>query len=248
MAELEQELAELGTVVDWTEADVSAAVGTRLRADRRPDISPMRARRWPVLIGAAAALVAAVALLTLRVRDDRSEDASVPPPTTAASPSTSAAAELDLGPTVSIADVRMQVGFTMPVPREPGFEQPDEVHVSHPPATGEATLVYRARQDLPAAANGGIGMLISAFRGDIDSALFASAGRPTDVVTVQGRRGYWVEGAPHEFAYRDSSGTTVMHPLRTTANVLLWEVNGITVRIESALPRDDVIRVANAMA
>jgi hypothetical protein len=66
-------------------------------------------------------------------------------------------------------------------------------------------------------------------------------------VTVQGGSGYWLEGTPHEFLYRDASGHIVPETVRLAANVLLWEVNGITVRIESVLPRDDVIRIADAM-
>ena len=94
-------------------------------------------------------------------------------------------------------------------------------------------------------------MLISAFRADIDGGFFsktAGSGTTVETVTVQGGTGYWLEGAPHEFLYRDAAGNTVPHSLRLAGNVLLWEVNGITVRIESALPRDDVIRIADAMA
>jgi hypothetical protein len=94
-------------------------------------------------------------------------------------------------------------------------------------------------------------MLISAFRADIDGGFFSKTAGPdtrVETVTVQGGTGYWLEGAPHEFLYRDASGDAVPHTLRLAANVLLWEVNGITVRIESALPRDSVIRIANAMA
>jgi len=185
------------------------------------------------------------------VRGDRitvSPQSNSTPITT--TPATTATA-LDLGPEVALADVRDQVGFTMPVPREPGFEHPDEVHVSHPPASGEATLVYRTGAGLPSTGTSDIGMLISAFRADIDGAFFSKStgpGTTVETVTVQGRPGFWIEGAPHEFFYRDASGNTVPHTLRLAANVLLWEVNGITVRIESALPRDNVIRIADAMA
>jgi len=72
-------------------------------------------------------------------------------------------------------------------------------------------------------------------------------GTRVETVTVQGRTGYWIEGAPHEFFYRDASGEVVPETLRLAANVLLWETNGITVRIESALARDEVVRVADAM-
>jgi hypothetical protein len=93
-------------------------------------------------------------------------------------------------------------------------------------------------------------MLISAFRADIDSGLFnkiVGPGSTLETVTVQGRTGYWIEGAPHEFLYRDADGQIVPERVRLAGNVLVWEVNGITVRIESGLARDDVIRIADAM-
>src|SRR5205823_4152170 len=122
----------------------------------------------------------------LGVRGERIEVHSATAPTTVTTaPQSSAASDLDLGPEVALADVRAQVGFTMPVPHEPGFEHPDEVHVSHPPTSGEATLVYRARAGLPLAGPSSVGMLISAFRADIDGGFFAkTAGPDTKVETV----------------------------------------------------------------
>lgn len=261
MVELEHELANLASAVNWPDGDVATRVTQRLRDEELVATPPSRRRTWRVCVAAVAA-VAAVAFAVpssraairdwLGVRGDRitvlpaSPSTSVPSP-----PSTTSAPSVDLGPEVALADVRAQVGFTMPVPREPGFDHPDEVHVSHPPASGEATLVYRPRADLPPAGATDIGMLISAFRADIDGGFFsktADTGTSVETVTVQGRTGYWLEGAPHEFFYRDASGNPVPHTLRLAANVLLWEVNGITVRIESALPRDNVIRIADAMA
>jgi hypothetical protein len=264
MAELDQELQDLATRIDWPDGHIASHVGQRLRTGETSPVTPMRrqrgARGWRV----AAAVAAAAAAVTLAVpssraaiggwfgvRSDRIQVSPTTRPTTITTPSQSSTTpNLDLGPEVALGDVHTQLGFTMPVPRVPDFEHPDEVHVGRPPASGEATLVYRARPDLPQAGTTGVGMLITAFRGDLDPGFFGKTIGPDtrlEFVKVQGGAGYWLEGAPHEFLYRDTSGLIVPETVRLAANVLLWEVNGITVRIESVLPRDDVIRIADAM-
>jgi hypothetical protein len=254
MVDLEKQLQDLATVIDWPDHDVASQVGRRLRTQEATSVRRMaRHRHWQA--AAAVAVIVAVAAASipgsraaigswLGVSGERIELSSTPPTTITTH------AGLELGPDVALGDVRAQVGFNMPVPRVSGFDHPDEVHVARPPAGGEATLLYRARADLPAVDSTGVGMLISAFRADIDSGLFTKTvgpGSRLEVVTVQGGTGYWIEGAPHEFLYHDASGNAVPERVRLAGNVLLWEVKGITVRIESALPRDDVIHIANAM-
>ena len=262
MVDLEKELVDLASEIEWPDGDIASQVASRLRAHTTTvPFSTRRRRAWRIAVRvAAAAVITTVAVPASRaaisgwfgVRGDRIEVSATTVPSIATSlPQTTAPPDLQLGPEVALADVRAQVGFTMPVPREPGFEHPDEVHVGHPPASGEATLLYRARVDLPAAGPTGVGMLISAFRADLDPGFFGKVAAPdvqVEQVTVQGGVGYWLEGAPHQFFYRDATGEIVPHTLRLAANVLFWETNGITVRIESALPRDAVIRVADAMA
>ena len=77
--------------------------------------------------------------------------------------------------------------------------------MSHPPRNGEATLLYRSRPGLPPTGSSDVGMLITAFQADIEPAFFGKVvdpGTRVETVTVQGRTGYWIEGAPHEFFYR----------------------------------------------
>ena len=261
MVELEQELVDLAAAIQWPRGDAVAVVGERLRSGHVAVAGNARPRGWRVAVAVAAAVAAAMLVVPasraaigrwLGVRGDRIESSSVAAPSTVTTtPGTVVPSELDLGPEVALGDVRAQVGFTMPVPQTPGFQHPDEVHVTHPPAVGEATLVYRPRADLPAAGTTDIGMLITAFRADLEPGFFSKTVGPdttVEPVQVQGGTGYWIEGAPHEFFYRDASGHIVPESLRLAANVLVWEVNGITVRIESALSRDDVVRVADAMA
>lgn len=255
MTELEYEIEALAHLVEWPDGDLAAGVARRLRTLPAEVTRPRR--RWRTMVAVAAAVAAvAVAVPTSRaaigswfgVRGDRITVSPTPSSTPATAPPT--IADLDLGPEVALSDLRAEVGFNMPVPRVEGFDHPDEVHVRRPPAGGEATLLYRARADLPSAGTTNVGMLISAFRADVDSGLLAKTAGPdtrVEVVTVQDGPGYWIEGAPHELLYRDASGEPIPETLRLAANVLVWEVRGVTVRIESALPRDEVVRIADAM-
>ena len=251
MSELHVELRDLGEAIEWPEPDLVASVRERLLAPAQPR---HHRRALVVAIAAAAALVFALPPSRAAIGSWFGVDGdriTVTPTTVAPNVTQSPSiAALDLGPQVALADLRDDVGFNMPVPRAEGFETPDEVHVRRPPAGGEATLLYRARAGLPSTGTADVGLLVSAFRADVDSGLLsktAGAGTRVEGVTVQNTTGFWIEGAPHELLYRDANGEIVPERVRLAANVLVWEVRGVTVRIESALPRDEVIRIADTM-
>jgi hypothetical protein len=64
-------------------------------------------------------------------------------------------------------------------------------------------------------------------------------------VTVNGGRGFWLEGAPHQFFYRDPDGSVRPDTLRLAGNTLLWEQGGVTLRLEADLTRDQALRLAS---
>jgi hypothetical protein len=45
----------------------------------------------------------------------------------------------------------------------------------------------------------------------------------------------WIEGAPHQFNYDTVDGTQTREVSRLAGNVLIWESEGVTCRLESAL-------------
>ncbi len=51
-------------------------------------------------------------------------------------------------------------------------------------------------------------------------------------------------GAPHLFAYMDGENLVRWDTLRLTGNVLLWNRGGLTLRLETALPKDAAARIA----
>jgi hypothetical protein len=63
---------------------------------------------------------------------------------------------------------------------------------------------------------------------------------------VRGAPGLWLEGA-HAVVFRDAQGIVRDEELRLAGNVLLWERDGITYRLEGQIERDDAVRLAEAL-
>ncbi len=155
-----------------------------------------------------------------------------------------------LGQPLSLAEARARVSFPILLPSLPDLGAPDEVYVGEPPAGGQVALVYRARPGLPPAAETGPGLLLTQFRGGVEPAFvkkFIEPGTRLEGVSVAGAQGYWIEGRPHLFTYRDAGGRVGEERIRLAGNTLLWERGGVTFRLESALSRDEALRIAASL-
>jgi hypothetical protein len=167
---------------------------------------------------------------------------------TALPTSTAVGAALGLGDLVSLAEAQRRVDFPISTPTALG--RPDELYVASPPAGGEVALVYHPRPGLPPSTDTGVGLLLTEFRASIAADFFGKGlgpGTRLEEVTIGGERGYWIEGQPHLFFYFDASGSIHDEPLRLAGNTLLWERNGITLRLEAALAKDEALRIAGTM-
>jgi len=262
--ELERELTELGSHLAYPATpQLARAVRTRLvaRPARRPfweTLQPMQRR----LAFAAAVLIVLVASVLL-IPDARtavarffglqgivitSEPSPLPSPLPTLPPGP-LGERLSLGQRVTLADAQGRVRFHILVPTLPDLGDPDEVYFAQPPASGAVALVYQAKAGLRPAAQTGVGLLVTEFRGDIDPGSFGKSlgpGTRLGEVRVRGVTGYWIEGQPHFFFYRDG-GEFRNETLRLAANTLIWEQDGVTVRIESVLTKDEVLRIAESM-
>jgi hypothetical protein len=153
-----------------------------------------------------------------------------------------AAAELDLGPRTTLAGAERRVGFDIKLPETLGLASPS-IHVTEPPAGGMVSLFYedviRGRGDL----------LITQFEADLDGGFFKKIvfeGAEVRNVTVRGQPGYWLRGA-HFFYYFDESGIQYEESVRLAENVLLWEENGITYRIEGKFGSPLALQIAGSL-
>ncbi len=139
------------------------------------------------------------------------------------------------------------MAFPVLLPVDPAFGEPDEVYVGEPPPGGQIALVWRARPGLPPAAESGVGALMTQFRGDTEAGLMSKSlgpGTRLEEVVVNGQPGFWIEGSPHLFLYRDASGRIREETIRLAGNSLVWQQGGLIVRLETALSKDETLRIA----
>ena len=158
---------------------------------------------------------------------------------------TAAGARLALGQPLTLEEVQTRITFQVLVPSLLG--RPDEVYLGNTPPGGQVALVYYPRPDLPQANTTGVGLLLTAFQGNVPAGIFGKGvppGTRIEEVQVNGGHGYWIEGDPHTIFYLDSRGQGRTETTRLAGNVLLWEQNQLTLRLESALPKDHVLRIA----
>jgi hypothetical protein len=167
-----------------------------------------------------------------------------------------------LGTPLDLEAARARVSFPVLVPTLDELGPPDEVYVNPAVPGGEVSLVYEPRPGLPEAAGTGLGLLISQAPGYGVSPVYEKGAGPEtrlQSVRVRGQPGYWIDGAPHRFRYfgHDGMGEVVeqgpgvatlrVGEARLAANVLVWEEDGLTLRIESALPLDAALRIASSL-
>jgi hypothetical protein len=242
--------------------DLAGTVSRRIAEQPRGGWRSVRAVLWrPVpirrslvlAIAALLLLVGAAIGLGLGLSGLRLVPVSSLPPTvpTMSPPSGPPGSGLGLGEQTTLEAARSAVQFTVRVPTAAGLSTPDTVYLGYPPRGGRVELVYAVRPGLPAAGPAPVGLLITQFQGSTDDGLVKKMfGGSTQIefLTVEGARGYWITGQPHVLLYQEpGTGTVREEPGRLVGNVLIWERGGVIYRIESALARDDVIRIAESM-
>jgi hypothetical protein len=137
------------------------------------------------------------------------------------------------------------VHFAVQVPAELGA--PDDVYVETVGTTERLTLVYRQRPGIPVSATAGVSAIVVELGGTIDAQLLGKGtgpDTPVEPVNVGAARGYWIQGAPHLFFYRDPSGNAVQETLRLAGNTLVWEQGTVTMRLEAQVTKDQALRIA----
>jgi hypothetical protein len=237
--------------------DLAPAVVRRLEEperipDRRPLSLPGPFRRpgRRVALALAAVLIlagSAVAggLLVRGVRILIAPETTTPPP----SPTVTGPLGrlLFLGERTTLDEARRLVDFEVLLPRAAGLHEP-VTYVDDDPPGGRVSLVYPAGPGLPKAQEPGIGMLLMQFRGRIELPFIEKLVRTDQVQEVQvgGSAGYWIEGE-HTLVYLDERGEPYEERSRLAGNTLLWQRGEVTFRLESALTREEAIRIAESM-
>ena len=268
MIDLERGLTELGEHLAWPETDMTAPVRARIEgAPAAPRRRGLRARpafrtlalrsgRARPAIAYAAIVVALVAVATL---------ATFPGVRTAVAdflgiggvrierggPLPTPAADLNLGESISLSEASERVDFDVLIPSELG--EPDAVYLDPAVSGGQVALAYEAGPDLPAAPGTELGALVTQFAGaraDEDALKKVTTNDPgssVEAVIVDGTQGLWISGEPHTIAYLEADGDIRTDTVRLAGNVLLWERDEVTLRLESRLSRSEAVVIAESM-
>jgi hypothetical protein len=273
--ELEAALRDVGAHIAYPPStDLVPAVRARIEAQRSGGLRQLlRSPRYA--FAPALATLALLALATLAFtplgaqaaealglrgilifRTAETPAPATPRPSPSASASVPPAGVMSGAAKVASVDAAsQQVGFTVIVPSALGT--PDEVYTGTTRAGDpQVFLVYQPRPAsatlpaIPQSAQTGIGVLVTEVRGTFDVAILGKVlgpGTKVEQLTVNGAPGVWIEGAPHDFFYRQLNGNFVQDTLRLAGNVLVWNDGAILLRIEAEIPKDAALRIASTM-
>ncbi len=148
-------------------------------------------------------------------------------------PPTSLGRQLALGERTSLAGARSLAGFDLLRPAALGA--PREAYVDD----GAVTFVHRARSGRP--------ILFTQVQGSAQPYVrkFVTAG--TRRVRIDGVPGLLLQGAHAVFFDDRGRGTTRVQEPRLAKNTLLWERDGLLLRLEADQPGDELVRIARSV-
>jgi hypothetical protein len=260
-SELEQALRELGQELAFPPtSDLATSVLTRLDSQPPTPMPASGTRR--VVWFAAALLILLLGTLALfpEVRTAIADRLGlrgvqirwveeVPKPAPVGTP-------LMLGRQVTLEEAQAAVDFPVLRPTVEGFADPSEAYLLGLGDNAMVSFVYPAREGLPESEVTGVGALLTQFRGNAERDLIEKGLRGADgaletrldAVTVDDERGFWISGAPHSvFLVCHDDGDCREERYRLAGNVLLWEQDGVTLRLESALSQAESLAIAKSV-
>lgn len=255
--DLEAVLRDAGSRLAYPEPDLVAAVRARVRERGARGMRP-RFGLVPALVTAALlafvifaggpAASTAVEILRLRGVDIFRVPVSASPTRSPSSPTASpTGTALIPGRRVSLDEARRTASFPIRVPADARLGVPDEVYLD---GRDRVTLVYLSRRGLPPTSAPGVSALIVELGGQLDAGFLGKGvgpGTRIEDVTVNGARGFWLEGDPHFFFYRAAGGQILQETLRLAGNTLLWQDGEVTYRIEAHVTRDEALAIASSL-
>jgi hypothetical protein len=249
MPELERELRLLGAEIAWPpEPQLAARVRARVTAREREERAPfLSGWRRPAAIALAVLVVAVAAAMAVPqartailrwfglsgARIVRVEKLPALPPQ----------ARLDLGDHVTLGQARARVDYHVYVLGK--APRPDGVFLRNFPPGGQVSFLYGGGEP-PAK----LRLLFTQFRGSTNQEFIEKQATPLthiERVTVDGEPGFWLSGEPHEFYFRGADGQIIPESIRLAGNTLLWEHNGLLLRLEGDFDKQDALELARSV-
>ena len=244
LADLSRDLAYPAT------PSIASAVTLRLREGSAK--GRRRGRRWALparsiafallalLVLAGAAVAFGIVIGGLRI----SFAPGTPPPLPSAVVQSRA-----FGSKVSLDEARRRAGFGVLVPSLAAIGQPEHVYFNGVPSGGTVSLVWGPQPGYPASVTG-VGLVVTEFQATVDPAVWEKLlyeGTSVSDTLVNGHAALWISGGEHTFFYRDSSGRRVDSSLQVVGDTLIWQRNGLVLRVEGAPSLSAAAEVARSL-
>ena len=254
--ELERELRELGSLIDYPPTPNVARAARNVLDEAANEQSRRLRRAFPTMrwaaVAAAFVLVVAVPTLSPGLRatvsdwfgaatfyqstgvdagsPERESEAGAPPAGVSKSGTSPALAPQFSGERISLREARARMDGALLLPRTPKLGKPEEIYTVGTASKEGVMLVYK--YGLPPLGDTGIHLVLTEVPGDLEPAYLTgrtTAGSKFDRVSVDGNPGYW-----------RSAGN------RLPGQTLLWEQGGVALRLEANVKKEQAIRIAES--
>lgn len=238
MTELERALLAVGRNLEVPAApDLTGAVRARLAEGRRPSLASRR-----VLVVALAVLAVAVgAVLAVpqarsTIRDWLGIGNVTIRYVEELPPVEQATDDLGIGEQMSLEEARERAGFQVRVPTLEGLDDPPKVYYNE--ESSQVAFLYGSEEKPK--------LLITQAdaRGAIEKIVNLNVTERELVVVEPGYAGVWLFGEKHAIFY---PSTDHEEPFRLVGNALVYEIDGVTLRIEAEISKDEALRIARSM-
>jgi hypothetical protein len=238
MTELERALLAVGRNLEVPVApDLTGAVRARLAEGRRPSLASRR-----VLVVALAVLAVAVgAVLAVPQARSTIRDwlgiGNVTIRYVEELPAVDqATGDLGLGEQMSLEEARERAGFQVRAPTVEGLDDPPKVFYNED--SSQVAFLYGSEEKPK--------LLITQAdaRGAIEKIVNLNVTERELVVVEPGYAGVWLYGEKHAIFY---PSTEHEEPFRLVGNALVYEIDGVTLRIEAEISKDEALRIARSM-
>jgi hypothetical protein len=238
MTELERALLAVGRTLEVPAApDLTGAVRARLAEGRRPSLF---SRRVLVVALAVVAVAVGAVLAVPQARSTIKDWLGIGNVTIRyveeLPPVEQATDDLGLGEQMSLQEARERAGFQVRVPTVEGLDDPPKVFYNQ--SSSQVAFLYGSEEKPK--------LLITQAdaRGAIEKIVNLNVTERDLVVVEPGYAGVWLYGAKHAIFY---PSTNHEEPFRLVGNALVYEIDGVTLRLEAEISKDEALRIARSM-
>ncbi len=238
MTELERALLAVGQNLEVPAApDLTGVVRAQLAEGRRPSLF---SRRMLVVALAVLAVAVGAVLAVPQARSTITDWLGIGNVTIRyveeLPPVEQATDDLGLGEQMSLEEARERAGFQVRVPTVDGLDDPPKVYYNE--SSSQVAFLYGSEE------NPKLLITQADARGAIEKIVNLNVTERELVVVEPGYAGVWLYGEKHAIFY---PSTGHEEPFRLVGNALVYEIDGVTARIEAEISKDEALRIARSM-